>query len=74
MQEDFDSLPKSLSEEALDDSFQYDSPNEDLEDFKIPDISVIASLFTSLTSWQRRYSGDYVRCLNLKKLENRCKH
>lgn len=50
MQEDCDSLPKSLSEEALDDSFQFDSPNEDLEDFKIPDISVTASLFTSLTS------------------------
>lgn len=65
MQEDCDSLPKSLSEEALDDSFQFDSPNEDLEDFKIPDISVTASLFTSLTSWQREYSCDFDKWLNL---------
>ena len=65
MQEDCDSLPKSLSEEALDDSFQYDSLNEDLDDFKIPDISVCASHFTSLTSLQQQCSGDFVRWLNL---------
>jgi len=61
MHEDCESLPDE--EDALDDSFQYDSPNEDLDDFKIPDISVIPSLCNQLTSYQQQYSDGFVKWL-----------